>query len=249
MNSILFNSGALIFLLVFVLVLYYATVRVRLGRVPALRRIRAFEALKGFKGRTVEAGRNLHLSLGLGSAATQTTADSLAGLYVLSYLAEEAAATGVPPIVTMADPTVLIFAQNFLRTAFTNDPAGAEVAYRQSRWIAPQPAAYAAGVMNILNMDNVEANVMVGTFGDEYLLMGETAARRRIAHVGGTSNPNALPFIYATADQTLLGEEIYAAGAYLQNRPSHLGSLMAQDTMRWIIALVILGGVIWTSFR
>jgi hypothetical protein len=238
---------AIVFLLIFVGLLVYFTTRVAAGRIPALRRIRAFEALKGFTGRAVEAGRALHLSLGVGSVANETTADSLAGLGVLNYLAEQAAVTGVPPTVSMADPTVMLFAQNALRAAHADDPEGAEQAYRNIRWIAPQPAAYAAGVMSLLNIEQTEANVMVGNFGDEYLLMGETAARRGTGHIGGASNPNTLPFIYASAEEILLGEEIYAAGAYLQQRPSHIGSLISQDTMRWVIFLVILIGILIAS--
>jgi hypothetical protein len=240
---------AVAFLLIFVGLLYYFTGRITAGYVPALRRIRAFEALKGFTGRAIEAGRALHLSLGTGSVANETTSDSLAGLSVLDYLAEQAAVTGVPPTVSMADPTVMLFAQNALRAAHADDPEEAEEAYRNIRWIAPQPAAYAAGVMSLMNIDQTEANVMVGNFGDEYLLMGETAARAGTGHIGGTSNPNTLPFIYASAEETLLGEEIYAAGAYLQQRPSHIGSLISQDTMRWVIFLFILVGILIVSLR
>jgi hypothetical protein len=179
--------------------------------------------------------------------ANETTADSLAGLAVLDYLAERGATTGVPPTVSMSDPTVMLFAQNALRAAHADDPEGAEEAYRHIRWLAPQPAAYAAGVMNLINIDETEANVMVGHFGDEYLLMGETAARRGAGHIGGTSNPNTLPFIYASAEQTLLGEEIYAAGAYLQQQPAHLGSLISQDTMRWLVAGFIIIGILVAS--
>lgn len=237
----------LVFLLAFVGLLLFFTGRIRVGHGPSLRRIHAFEALKGFTGRAVEAGRALHLSLGIGSVADETTADSLAGLSMLNYLAKQSTVTGVHPTISMADPTVMLFAQNALRAAHGDDIQGAEAAYRNIRWIAPQPAAYAAGVMSLLSLDDVEANVMVGTFGDEYLLMGETAARQKISHIGGTSDPNTLPFIYASAQKTLLGEEIYAAGAYLQKLPAHIGSLLAQDTMRWIIALVILGGVLIAS--
>jgi hypothetical protein len=240
---------AVAFLLIFVGLLYYFSGRITAGYMPALRRIRAFEALKGFTGRAIEAGRALHLSLGVGSVANETTADSLAGLSVLDYLAEQAAVTGVPPVVSMADPTVMLFAQNALRAAYADDPEEAEEAYRNIRWIAPQPAAYAAGVMSLMNIDPTEANVMVGNFGDEYLLMGETAARGGAGHIGGASNPNTLPFIYASAEETLLGEEIYAAGAYLQQRPSHLASLVSQDTMRWVIALFILAGIVIVSLR
>ena len=195
-----------LFLLVFAGLLAFFAVRVRRGGPkPVLRRIRAFEAMKGLVGRAVESGRMLHISLGVGSAANQTTADSLAGLMVLDFLSEQAADTGIPPVVSMADPTVMLFAQNRVRTAHTDSPAGVEEAAQQVRLVAPQPAAYAAGVMNILDSDEVDGTVQVGKFGDEYLLIGETAARHRMAHIGGTSDPNTLPFIYASAQETLLG--------------------------------------------
>jgi hypothetical protein len=181
--------------------------------------------------------------------ADATTSDGLAGLAILKYLAEQSVVTGVYPTASVADPTMLLFAQNTLQTTYPNNPEENEAAYRHIRWIAPQPAAYAAGVMSFLNIDHVEANVMVGKFGDEYLLMGEAAARQGISHIGGASDPNTLPFVYVSAQEALLGEEIYAAGAYLQKRPTHIGSLLAQDTMRWLVALVILGGIALTSLQ
>ena len=248
MAEFLFQAAPVI-LLLFVIVLYYATVGVKGGRVPLLRRIAAFDAIKGSAGRATEAGQRVHLSLGLGGMTSETTADSLAGLAVLRYLARQSAATGIPPIVTMANPMVMLFAQNIRRAAHRDDPKGAEEAFQTTRWIALQPAAYAAGVMNILNQDDVKANVMIGTFGDEYLLMGETANRQGLAHVAGTSIPSTLPFMYASADETLFGEEIYAAGAYLEKRPFHLGSLLAQDTFRWLIGLLILISTLIASVR
>ena len=241
MNQLLL---ALLFLLGFTGLLAFFTVRARAGSKPTLRRIRAFDAMKGLVGRAVESGRTLHVSLGVGSVANQTTADSLAGLTVLDFLSEQGADTGVPPVVSMADPTVMLLAQNGVRST-----GGSPEAAQQVRLIAPQPAAYAAGVMNILDSDEVDGTVLVGKFGDEYLLMGETAARHRMAHIGGASDPNTLPFIYASAQEILLGEEIYAAGAYLKHIPAHIGSLVAQDTMRWLVAVVMLGGVLVATLQ
>ena len=53
-----------------------------------------------------------------------------------------------------------------------------------------------------------------------------------------------LPFVYATADEMLVGEEMYAAGAYLSEKPWHISCLLAQDWMRWAIVLAIIGLVI-----
>jgi hypothetical protein len=143
----------------------------------------------------------------------------------------------------------MLFAQNAIGATHSYNQSEAQEAYRHVRWIAPQPAAYAAGVMNILSLEDAEATVMVGDFGDEYLLMGESAAWRGIEHVGGTSDPNTLPFVFASAQETLFGEEIYAAGAYLSRIPAHLGSLMTQDAMRWLVALIILGGILVTTLN
>jgi len=240
---------AFLFLLLFAGLLAYFTVRVRAGARPALRRIRAFEVLRELMDRAIESGRTLHLSVGVGGMGDRTTADSMAGLSVLNYLTEQAAETGVAPIVSMADPTLMLFAQNAIRGAYGDNQIEAQEAYRHVRWIAPQAAAYAAGVMSILSLEDAEANVMVGNFGDEYLLIGETAAWRKVDHVGGTSDPNTLPFIYASAQETLFGEEIYAAGAYLSRIPAHLGSLITQDAMRWLVALIILGGILVTTLN
>jgi hypothetical protein len=227
----------------------YFSYRTRLGRQPLLRQIKAYDALRTMMAQAVETGRALHLSLGVGGIATETAADSLAGWEVLRYFSEQAAASGVPPIVSMADPTLMLLAQETLRRAHSSDPVGATEASRQVRWIAPGRAAYAAGVMGLLNSEKLQANAMIGNFGDEYLLMGETAARyASISHVGGASNPNVLPFIFVSADETLLGEEMYAAGAYLSHRPNHIGSLLAQDTVRWAIVLFILGSIVARSF-
>jgi len=238
---------ATVLLLVFVAVLLLFVGRVRAGHRPNLRRIQAFDALKGLTGRSVETGRPLHLSLGIGGITDKTTADSLAGLSVLDHLSQQAAVTGAHPLVTMADPALMLFAQNRMRAAQGDNAQGAEDAARHVRWIAPQPAAYAAGVMSLFSVDDVESNVMVGKFGDEYLLMGEAATQQDISHIGGTSDPNTLPFVYTSAQETLLGEEIYAAGAYLQKSPAHIGSLLAQDTMRWVVAIAIGVGVLLTT--
>jgi hypothetical protein len=105
------------------------------------------------------------------------------------------------------------------------------------------PVAYAASVMGTLGSARVGVNVMVGAFGDEYLLLGEAGVRRGVEQFGGAADPAVLPFVVATADEPLLGEDIYAAGAYLGGKPWHLGSLWAQDLVRWLIVLVILAAV------
>jgi len=105
-------------------------------------------------------------------------------------------------------------------------------------------------VMGIVSLEELEGNVLLGHFGDEYLLVAEGANRQQppLVTVAGAGDPNVLPYVYATALPGLWGEEIFAAGAYLNHKPFHIGSLLAQDTLRWVIGWVIIIGVLLKAF-
>ncbi len=242
---------SLILLILFSLLILLFASRIREGQVSAsLRPIAAFNRMKLLMAHAIEEGKRLHLSLGAGSVTDATTAETLAGLTVLEHLSRQSAAAETSPIVTMADPATMLMAQNTLRKAYHNNPRGALEAAARVQWISPQPAAYAAGVMGVLALDDVSGNVMVGHFGDEYLLMGESAYKQDppVATVAGASSPQVLPYVLATSPQALWGEEMFAAGAYLSKKPMHIGSLLAQDTVRWGVGLFILGSVALKAF-
>lgn len=234
----------LVVLLAFLSFLLFADRRMRLGIRPALRPLPGFALLDGFVGQAVETGRTLHVSMGTKGIGGASTADTMAGLTALERLAEQAVATGLKLVVTVSDPSLLPIAQDTLRRAYERQgyPQGYDPL--QVRYIAPDAIAYAAGVMGILEREDVVANAMIGGFGDEFLLMGENGARRGVQQVGGASSPETLPFVYVSMDEALLGEEIYAGGAYLSSKPSHLGSLLAQDWLRSAIILAIILGVL-----
>jgi len=237
----------LVILLAFLSFLLLADRRVRLGFRPALRPLPGFALLDRFVGQAAETGRTLHVSMGSKGIGGASTADTMAGLMVLERLAEQAVATGLKLVVTLSDPSLLPIAQDTLRRAYERRgyPQGYDPGYL--RYIAPDAIAYASGVMGVLEREDVVANAMIGGFGDEFLLMGENGARKGIQQVGGASSPETLPFVYISMDEALLGEEIYAGGAYLSSRPSHLGSLLAQDWLRSAIILaIILGALIRT---
>jgi hypothetical protein len=227
-------------LLLMLPVLFFLTSRVRAGKAGELRALSGMEELPGSVGRSAETGQPLHVSLGVAGVGGSATAETWAGLTLLAQLADEAAACDTPPIVTVADATVLPIAQDILRRAYVRhgNPEGYEPT--QVRFVAPDPMAYAVGVMGLLERESLTANVMVGSFGDEYLLMGETGARRGVRQVVGAADPRTLPFVYASADETLVGEEMFAGGAYTSGLPLQIGSLLAEDWARWVIVVAII---------
>ena len=240
------SALAALIVLVSVPLLFYALSRARAGHRPRLRPIPAFDILSGMSGRAAESGRVLHVGLGMGGISGSDTAVSLAGLTALEYLADRAAACKSRLVVTVADPTLLPAAQEVLRRAYAQHESDI-FSPTQVRLLAPDPAAYAAGVMDILEGEAPLANVTIGAFGDEYLLIGETGVKRGIEQVAGTDDPAALAFMHATAQETLIGEEIFAAGAYLCRQPESIAGLMVQDWWRYLVVAFIVAGVLWQT--
>jgi Domain of unknown function (DUF6754) len=239
------QAAMLAFFLLFLPPFVYFVWRARIDPHLPLRRIAAFDSLRDLLARAAETGRPVHISMGTGGFGGTTTADTLAGLNTLEFLTERAAVSDIPPIVSVTEPTALPVAQDQMRRIYERQGYPEDFDPLQARFIAPpvngSAVPYAAGVMDVLGHEDVIANVMVGSFGDEFLLMAERGAQLDVFQAGGSSNPSVLPFVYTSVSQPLFGEEIYAAGAYLSNRASHIASLVTQDVMRvFFVILVVL---------
>jgi hypothetical protein len=209
------------------------------GRRPTLRRLSGYQMLPGQLSRAIEAGQSLHFSLGTGGVGGSDTATTLAGLSALAFLAEEAAATETLPTVTVADATAMVMAQDVLRRAYIRQ--GNPTAYdpRSVRYVAASPLPYAAGTMDVLSNEDTSVSVMVGVFGPEVALIAEEGSKQGLAQIAGAADVAPLAVLYPTVNHLLVGEEMFAAGGYTTDQSAHLGSLRAQDLIRWILVVVI----------
>jgi hypothetical protein len=234
----------LTFLMLAPVFLFWLTWRVRKGARYSLRRIPAFESLHGLLGVVTESGKKVHVSLGNAEIGGDQTSALSMGLTVLRSLADQGASLGAMPVVTVADPALMIMAQDMLYRAYERKGQSAQYQATDVHMIAPNASAYAVGVQDTLDDEEVMANVMVGPFGDEFLLMAETGAQREMVQILGSNAVGAQPFMVATSDHVLVGEEFYAAGAYLTERPEHVASLRLQDGLRVLIAVAIVIGVL-----
>jgi hypothetical protein len=231
-------------LLLMFLLLWVFTRQVRERKDRSLRPISAFRALRGLLGRAAESGKAVHLALGSSGLGSEQTVVGCIGLTVLNYLAEQGVAFGASPIVTVSDPMLMLAAQNVLYRAYQRK--GLAMSYRSTdvHMIAPEPTAYIVGAQETVSQEDIAANVMIGSFGEEYLLLGEDGAQREMMQVVGSNSVSAQPWMLATSDHVLLGEELFAAGAYLNRRPTHIASLYLQDTLRILLVIVITIGVL-----
>jgi len=84
------------------------------------------------------------------------------------------------------------------------------------------------------------ANVMVGVFGPEAAFMAHEGSKQGLVQIAGAADIAPLAVLYPSVNHLLVGEEMFAAGGYTSEKPSHIGSLRAQDLVRWILIIVIL---------
>jgi hypothetical protein len=84
--------------------------------------------------------------------------------------------------------------------------------------------------------------IYMGAFFAESLILAETGHSVKAIQIAGTAMPTQLPFFVAACDYTLIGEELFAASAYLSQDPKLLGSLRGQDFGKGFAMVFILAG-------
>jgi hypothetical protein len=120
--------------------------------------------------------------------------------------------------------------------------AGRPDAYNDSmvHYVTDEQFGYVAAVDGIMVRQKPATCLYMGAFFAESLIVAETGAEIGAIQIAGTAQPAQLPFFVAACDYTLIGEELFAASAYLSGEPRQLGSLKGQDTGKFI-ALCALG--------
>lgn len=208
------------------------------------RKIDAYERLNRALGHAVEDGTRLHISIGRGNLFTARGGSALAALGMLRRLSERTSLSDHPPVVTSGDASLAILSQDTLQTGYR--VAGAEEQYRftTGRLTGLTSFAYAAGTIPVTRDENVSANVIVGDLGPEAALLAESADREDTDLIAASDNLSAQSIFYASSQDPLIGEELFAAGAYTGAGASHEASLQVQDVLRWLIILALLGGAL-----
>jgi hypothetical protein len=117
------------------------------------------------------------------------------------------------------------------------------------RYLSDDQFGYAAGVMGIMQREQVAANILFGAFWAESLIFAEVGSQSGAIQIAGTAATAQIPFFVAACDYTLIGEEMYAASAYLSRDPVLVGNLVGQDYGKWAASLLILAGSILATMK
>ena len=217
--------------------IYYA----RSGKEIFVRRIPGLEAVDEAIGRATEMGRSILYVLGLGSVSNVAT---IASMTILGQVARRTADYETPLHVPCNDPIVLNVVREMVKASYLDE--GRPDAYNEDNifFITESQFAYAAGVDGIMLREKPAAIFLQGTFYAESLILAETGNSIGAIQIAGTDSEHQLPFFIAACDYTLIGEELYAASAYLSREPMLLGSLRGQDWGKLLIFCIIVLGVV-----
>ena len=238
---------SLIALIIYCVAVVVMISRARKGmKLPELYKVPGLEALDEAIGRCTEMGRPLHFSPGIGGV---DNAQTLAALSILGYVARECARYDTDIIVTNRITVVYPITEEIVKQAFMEEGKIDRFRPENVRFISEDQFAYASGVTGIMYREQPAANILVGAFWAESLIFAEVGAIAGALQIAGTANTHQIPFFVAACDYCLIGEELYAASAYLTREPILLGTIIVQDWGKMFAAACMVVGTILVTFN
>jgi len=220
--------------------------RARRGHIPFVRRITGIDAIEEAVGRATEMGRPIVFGMGWTDIRMIQTHASLSILRHVAYLA---ATMKTPLIVLVRVANVYPVAEQVVREAYM--AAGAPDQFNadeQVKFLSEDGVVYSMGVARTIEETNAGCALFFGQFAFTSLLMAEPGARMGVLQIAGDPSLFQIPFFVCTCNHTVIGEEYYAAGAYVSPDPAMRGTLLSQDIIKLIFAGLIIVGTILIQF-
>jgi len=239
-----FNNGDLGTLIVGLTICLSVAIFIALakrGRKLFLRRIRGLQAIDEAIGRATEMGRSILFIPGI---QDMDDVQTVAGVTILGHVAKTIAEYDVKINMPVSRSIVMTTARETIKEAYLS--AGRPEAYSDDmvHYLTDEQFGYVAAVDGIMVREKPATCFYLGAFFAESLIMAETGNSIGAIQIAGTAMPAQLPFFVAACDYTLIGEELFAASAYLSGEPKQLGSLKGQDVGKGIAMLFMLIGSI-----
>jgi len=233
-----FNTlfGTILFISITLLYIFWA----RRGNL-FIRRIAGLDAVEEAVGRATEMGKPILYCNGIGLIDSIST---VAALNILGQISKKTAEYDTPLLVPTADPVVHAVAREMVKEGYNS--AGRPDLFKEDSvyFITSDQMGYAAALAGIMSREKPATNFFMGYYAAESLVLAESGAATGAIQIAGTDQISQLPFFITACDYTLIGEELYAASAYLSKEPLLVGSLKGQDACKLLIILLVLMGTI-----
>jgi hypothetical protein len=197
-----------------------------------IRKIAGLEAVEDAVGRATEMGKPVLYVIGIG---TMSNIASIASLNILSEVAKKAGQYETPLIAPQSNPIVYTVAREIVKESYTSIGRPDLFDTDKVFFVTQDQFAYAAAVDGIMLREKPGANFLIGWFRAESLIIAETGAISGAIQIAGTDAVSQLPFFVTACDYTIIGEELYAASAYLSKEPMLLSAVKGEDIGKIVI--------------
>ncbi len=237
-----FDKGKTFLLLILVVlcgaVLFFIIVA-RKGGTLKIRPIAGLKAVDEAVGRATEMGRPI---LYVNGIQDMDDLQTVAGITVLGHVSKTAAEYDAKIEVPTSRSLVMSAARETVQSSYM--AAGRLDAYNPDLiyYVTDEQFGFTAYVSGLIVRDKPAACFYMGAFFAESLILAETGNSVGAIQIAGTAMPSQLPFFVAACDYTLIGEEFFAASAYLSGQPDQLGSLKGQDMGKIFVGVLLIVG-------
>ena len=236
--------GFLLVVLASGLVILLSIRQKRQTRATTFRRIAAISKFKRAVAMSVEDGTRIHVSLGNASLTQPASASAFISLATLHRIGQLSSTSDFPPVATSGDGALAILSQDTLHQVARETHTLELYNPDQGQLAGITPMSNMSGALRLVSDPEVKTNVLIGNFGSEAGFLSTASQENGDFTLAASDSLPAQAVFYATVEQPLIGEELFAVPAYLQPTPMHSASLQVQDILRGLVILTILCGSI-----
>lgn len=233
-------AANMVAVIVFAAMFFVLVMRGRKGKPLYIRPIDALEAMDDAVGRAAEMGKPVFYAPGLHSVTQPAT---VASIGLLSRVAEKSARLHTRIMVPNYDPLTWPVAQEVVRRSFIKAGRQEEYDPDDISYLTSRSFTYAAAVAGMMAREKPASNFLFGHFYSEFLILAETGAATGALQIGGTDSTAQLPFFITTCDKTMIGEELFAAAAIVDNDPISRSTVKAHDWFKVALMVLIPAGI------
>jgi len=220
--------------------------RARGGKDLYIRRIAGLNAIDEAIGRATEMGKPVLMVPGLSDTIN---AIAVQAVNIFAYVSRIAARFANPILLCCYNAAVYTYAQETIRDVYQSEGVADRYDPDSVRFVSDRQFAFAAGVSGLILREQTAATFFLGEFYAESLIFAETANSIGAIQVASSTETTQTPFFIAACDYVLIGDEFYAASAYLTRQPVLVGSLVGQDWSKLMIILMIIFGTLLNTVQ
>jgi len=238
----------LFLIFVWLFVIYYITKAGRGAQLPKIRRIAAIDAIREGVGRAVEIRKPVHWSFGNAGAyvTDQNVSETLAGLGVMSYTVGLCARLGARFIFHMpGNPEAIPILEGTVLEAYSKEGKLEEFDRRRDlRYYGSGMMVFTAALAQSFMTEGVAMKIMMGRQPTCMYVALEAAKLQGAIVIGGTARWTAMYSFVLTCDYLFIGEEVFAAGAYVTGNPYMISSLASEEMAKYACIGILALGIV-----